>query len=74
MPLSFPTEYYLLGRLSKEYVQVRGSISFFVTNLFLTPDPNAGGPPLVVCLCLLIQYIRSLGLYYINLFRVSCDI
>jgi hypothetical protein len=55
-----------LGRLSKESVQVRGSVRFFVTSLFLwwrfvspTSNPQAGGPPLVACPRLLIQYIRS---------------
>jgi hypothetical protein len=54
-----------LGSLSKESVQARGSIEFFVTNLFFTvkgvlssmPNPQAGGAPLVICMQLLIQYI-----------------
>jgi hypothetical protein len=55
-----------LGRLSKESVQVRGSLEVFVTGLFLrlrvvspTHNPQAGGPPLVFCPWLLFQYIRS---------------
>jgi hypothetical protein len=54
-----------LGRLSKESVQVRVSLLFFVTNLFLRrdvisrmPNPQFGEPPLVVCPRLLVQYIR----------------
>jgi hypothetical protein len=43
-----------LGRLSKESVQVWGSVRFFVTSLFLwwrvvspSPNPQAGGLPLL---------------------------
>jgi hypothetical protein len=46
--------------------QVRGFLNIFVTSLFLrwgvvnpTPNPKAGGPPLVGCPRLLFQYIRS---------------
>jgi hypothetical protein len=51
-----------LGCLSKESVQVRGSLRMFVTNLFsrwrvVSPTPYP--QPLVVCPLLLIQYIRS---------------
>jgi hypothetical protein len=45
-----------LGRLSKESVQTREVVS-------PTPNPQAGGPPLVSCPQLLIQYIRSYPLY-----------
>jgi hypothetical protein len=55
-----------LGRLSKKSVQIRVSLEVFVTSFFLrwgvvnpTPNPQSGGPPLVVCPRLLIQYIRS---------------
>jgi hypothetical protein len=49
-----------LGRLSKESVKVRGFLFTFVTGVFSpTPNPQAGGPPLVGCPRLLIQYIRS---------------
>jgi hypothetical protein len=55
-----------LGRLSKESVQVRGPLRHFVTSLFFrwgvvspTPNPQAGGSPLVGSPRLLIQYIRS---------------
>jgi hypothetical protein len=58
--------FHSLGHLSKESVQVRGSFEVFVTSLFFTvkvvsptPDPQAGGPSLVDCPRLLIQYIRS---------------
>jgi hypothetical protein len=58
--------FHSLGRLSKESVQVRGSLEVFVTSFFFavrgvnpTPNPQAGRPPLVICPRLLIQYIRS---------------
>jgi hypothetical protein len=64
-PLSHHFNSQRLGRLSKESVQVRCSICFFVTRLFLrwgvispTPNPQAGGPPIVLCPRLLIQFIR----------------
>jgi hypothetical protein len=45
---------------------LRGFVNIFVTSLFFTvrscsptPNPKAGGPPLVSCPRLLIQYIRS---------------
>jgi hypothetical protein len=48
------------------HFQVRGSRNIFVTGFFLrcgvvspTPNPQAGGPPLVFCPRLIIQYIRS---------------
>jgi hypothetical protein len=51
--------------LFKESAQVRGFLWSFVTSLFLrwgvvspTLNPQAGGPPLVGCPRLLIQYIR----------------
>jgi hypothetical protein len=55
-----------LGR-TKESVQVRGTLKHFVTiETFLrwgvigpTPNPQAGGPPLVGCQRLLIRYVRS---------------
>jgi hypothetical protein len=50
----------------KESVQVRGTLKHFLTikNFTVrgcgpTPNPQAGGPPLVGCPQLLIQYIRS---------------
>jgi hypothetical protein len=50
--------------------QVRGFLNILVTSLFLrsgvvspTPNPQAGGPPLVGCPRLLIQYIRSYSAY-----------
>jgi hypothetical protein len=49
----------------KESVQVRGPVKHFVTNIFLrwvfspTPNPLAGGQPIVGCPWLLIQYIHS---------------
>jgi hypothetical protein len=55
-----------LGRLSKESVQVQGSVKCYVTSLRLwrrvaspTPDPQAGGSPIVICPRLLIKCIRS---------------
>jgi hypothetical protein len=58
--------FHSLSRLSKESVQVRGLCKLFITVSFygeglLTPrpTPKAGGPPLVFCPRLLIQYIRS---------------
>jgi hypothetical protein len=52
--------------LFKESVQVRGPMWQFVTILFLrleavsrTPNPQAGGPPVVGCPRLFIQYIRT---------------
>jgi hypothetical protein len=52
-----------LGHLSKESVQVRGSLLCFVTSLLFrwevvspTPNPQARVPPLVLCPRLLIQY------------------
>jgi hypothetical protein len=39
---------------------VQGSLIFYGKGLLaLRPTPKAGGPPLVVCPRLLIQYIRS---------------
>jgi hypothetical protein len=58
--------FFCLGRISKESVQVQGLFWMFITSLFLrwgvvspTPSPQAGGPPLVGCPRLIIQYIRS---------------
>jgi hypothetical protein len=55
--------FHRLGGLSKESVQVRGSLIRFVTinEELLTPTPNiqTGGPLIVFCPLLLIQYIRS---------------
>jgi hypothetical protein len=59
--------FHSLGHLFKESVQVRGPFWHFVRNFFFlrwgvvrpTPNSQAGGPPLVGCLRLLIQYIRS---------------
>jgi hypothetical protein len=55
-----------LGSVCKESVQVRGFLWSFVTNLFFTAssswphaEPQVGGPPLVDCPRLLIQYICS---------------
>jgi hypothetical protein len=61
--------FFHLCRLSKESVQVRGFLRIFVTSLFfygelLAPRPTqAGGPPLVGCPRLFIQYIRSYPSY-----------
>jgi hypothetical protein len=53
-----------LSPLSKESVHVRGFFWIFVTRSFLgwgvvspTPNPQAGGPPIVGCRRLLIHYI-----------------
>jgi hypothetical protein len=53
-----------LGHLSKEAIQVQGSVWIFTTILFLwwvvvspMTNPQVGGPPLVVCPWLLIQCI-----------------
>jgi hypothetical protein len=45
----------------KQSVQFRGSVQHFVTRWFFThsPNPQAGELPLVGCLRILIQYIRS---------------
>jgi hypothetical protein len=59
--------FFRLGRLSTESVQDRGFLRIFVTSLFFlrrgivspTLNSHAGGPPLVGCTRLLIQYIRS---------------
>jgi hypothetical protein len=58
--------FFHLGCLSKESVWIRGFLWSFVTSLFLwwrvvspTPNPQAGGPPLIGCPRLLFQYIRS---------------
>jgi hypothetical protein len=58
--------FFCFGHLSKESVQVWGLFWIFVTSLFLwrgvvspMPNPQTGGPPLVGCSRLLIQYIRS---------------
>jgi hypothetical protein len=55
-----------LGRLSKESVEVRDPLWHFVTQLcftmrscYPTPNSQAGGPSLVGCPRLIIQYIRS---------------
>jgi hypothetical protein len=61
-PSGFPTNnlYWFL------FSPIRGSLEVFVTSFFLrwgvvkpTPNPQAGGPPVVVCPRLLIKYIRS---------------
>ena len=56
---------------TKVSVQVRGSCNRFVKDMFLrrgvvstSPNPQAGGPPLVGCPRLLIQYIRSYPSYW----------
>jgi hypothetical protein len=66
-----------LGRLSNESVQVRGFLWSFVRSLFLrwgfvspTPKPQTGGPPLVFCPRLLIQYIRSYPSYLEAVFSI----
>jgi hypothetical protein len=58
------------GRLCNGFFQGRGPLWHFVTSLFLRrgvvspmPNPQAGGPPLVGCPPLLIQYIRSYTWY-----------
>jgi hypothetical protein len=58
-----------LGR-AKESVRVRGALKHFVTNYFFkvrccspTPNPQARGPPLVICARLLVQYILSYPSY-----------
>jgi hypothetical protein len=55
-----------LGRISNESIHFRGSSGHFVIILFFrwgvvthTTYSQAGGPPLVGCLSLLIQYIGS---------------
>jgi hypothetical protein len=58
-----------LGRLSKESVQFRGPLWHFVTIFFIrwvcrpTSNPQYGGPPLVGCPRLHIQYIHSYSPY-----------
>jgi hypothetical protein len=56
--------FFRLGRLSKVSVKVRGFLWSFVTSLFLrwevvkpTPNTQAGGPPLVGCPRLCVQYV-----------------
>jgi hypothetical protein len=56
--------FFLSGRLSIESVQVRAPLWRFVTSLYFmvrsfspTPYPEAGGPPLVGCLRLLLSFI-----------------
>jgi hypothetical protein len=52
--------------LSSQWIQVRGFFRIFVTSLFLWSEKllaQAGGPPLVGCPRLLIQYIRSFPPY-----------
>jgi hypothetical protein len=62
--------FFSLGRLCRESVQVRGPLWHFVKNLFLgrgvvyaRPNLYAGGPPLVGCTLLFIQYIHSYPAY-----------
>jgi hypothetical protein len=66
--LSFWLSHQRLDPLSNESVHIRGFLWIFVTitvrSCSPTPNPQAGGPPLVGCPRLLIQYIRS---YPLNL-------
>jgi hypothetical protein len=41
------------------YVMVRNKLCFYGGKCGPTPNPQAGGPPLVCCPRLLIQYLRS---------------
>jgi hypothetical protein len=58
-----------LGRLSKEFIEVQVYGKLSVTCLFFygkgllapRPTPQAGGPPLVVCLWILIHCIHSIA-------------
>jgi hypothetical protein len=61
----FPSFFHCLAR-AKKSVLLRGSLTHFVTYYFFTvrccyptPNPQAGGSPLVGCPQLLIQYINS---------------
>jgi hypothetical protein len=59
--------FHRLGHLSRESIQVQGTFMTSVTNLFVyserfvspTSNPQAGGPPLVLYMRLLVQYICS---------------
>jgi hypothetical protein len=44
---------------SKPFVTFRNKLIFYVEEFSPTPNPQAGGPPLVGCRQQLIQYIRS---------------
>jgi hypothetical protein len=64
--ISLPCLLHSLPISSKESIQVRGPAQHFVTYSFLrwwvvnpTGNPEVGGPPIVGCPQLLIQYIRS---------------
>jgi hypothetical protein len=62
--------FFSLCRVSRESVQVRGTLWHFITIFFLrwgvacsTPNPFAGGSPLVGCTQLHIHYIHSYPSY-----------
>jgi hypothetical protein len=65
---------------AKESVQVQGTLKHFVIYYFLwwrvvslTPNPQAGGPPLAGCPRLRIQYIHSYSLY-LEAFSSICNL